>query len=357
VAYAPDGIVLASDDGRILLGNAAFQQLVEPKLSDASGLSIFDFFAIGAAPEFRAQLAQLTEVGRRLGPFETALHRARAADAQVEFTVGRLPGENGSVLAFNVRDVTERKQLETQLLRSQRIELLGQFAGGIVHDVNNILTAISGNAVLIEDAERERVPIYVENILKSVKRGANLLRQILMFARGADQALAPTSTAGIVIETCGIVGEVLGKKVTVTTDTPADLPEIMGDANQLHQVLMNFCVNARDAMPHGGSIHIATHRVTLSDAEARQIGPLARAGDFVTLSVRDTGTGITPEVKARLFDPFFTTKPPERGSGLGLATVLRVVRRHDGFVSVETEVGAGTRFTCYFPVPASGCRS
>ncbi|HYD83103.1 MAG TPA: PAS domain S-box protein, partial [Opitutus sp.] len=295
VAYAPDAMVLADDSGRILLRNAAFRQLIAPDFANAEALSIFDYFAPDDSRVLVEQLTQLREVGRRLGPFETELQHARHRDTRVEVTVGRLPG-HGSVLAFNIRDITEKTQLQTQLLRAQRIELLGQLAGGIVHDVNNILTAISGNAMLIEDSEPERVPLYIENIQKSVRRGASLLRQILMFARGGDQELSPTSTALLVHETSAILNEVLGKSIKVTLSAPDGLPDILGDNNQLHQVLMNFCVNARDAMPGGGTLHIATARAQLSAADAQRLSPLARAGDFVTVSVRDSGSGMPPEV-------------------------------------------------------------
>lgn len=351
VSYSPDGIVLADDEGHVSLINTAFQQLLSESAAEDRSPNVFNLFAPAERQTLREQLAGLAQVGRRIGPVQTELQHARQPGTWIEVTVGRLPTSDGpGLLAFNIRDITEKRQLEAQLLRSQRIEILGQLAGGIVHDVNNILTAISGNAMLIDGSEPEKVPTYLENIQKSVQRGGSLLRQILMFARGSDAELVPTSTALLIHETAQIVNEVLGKQIKVSIDAPADLPDIMGDSNQLHQVLMNFCVNSRDAMPNGGKLHLSTTRIKLTLAQARVISPDGRAGDFVTLSVRDTGTGMTPKVRERLFDPFFTTKPADRGTGLGLATVLRLVRRHEGFIGVETAANQGTCFTCYFPV-------
>jgi two-component system cell cycle sensor histidine kinase/response regulator CckA len=344
IAHSPDGIVLTDGDGLILHSNAAFAQLVGPPPP-----RMLECFPSATAVILRAQLATLATAGRRVETFETPLQLSAHPGSFAEVTVVRLPWSEGTMLEFTVRDITDRKQLEMQLLRLQRIELLGQLAGGVVHDVNNLLMAIMVNSELIEATAEPGAVDRARVIRQSAEQGAGLLRRILMFARGADQALTPSQVGPVLRETAAIAAKLLGANITLAVEVPPDLPEILGDANQLHQVVMNLCVNARDAMPHGGSLVVAASFVSLNAAEAKEIGPDAAAGEFVTIKVRDSGTGIPAEIHDRLFDPFFTTKPRETATGLGLATVLRVMRRHHGFIGFQTEWGNGTCFTCYFP--------
>ncbi len=347
VAHSPDAIGLTDADGRLLHANGALVRLVGQVPA-----RIFDCFPGATAEVLKARLSARDPTGRRVESFETPLALCAAPGANADVTVVRLPHSDGAIFEFILRDITERKQLETQILRLQRIELLGQIAGGVVHDVNNLLMSVIGNAEVLERNAPAEVRHRTRLIQQSAERGATLLRGILMFARGADQALKPVSVAAVMHETVEIVGKLLGGKIELDVVTPADLPAVMGDASQLHQVMMNLCVNARDAMPDGGRMQFESGVVTLSANDARTIAPDAKAGDFVTVSVGDSGTGMSPEVRERLFDPFFTTKPREVSTGLGLATVLRVIRRHHGFIAVETEVGEGTRFTCYLPALA-----
>jgi hypothetical protein len=239
------------------------------------------------------------------------------------------------------------------LLRSQRIEVLGQLAGGIVHDVNNILAAITGSVQLIGMGASDRTPRLLQTIETSAMRGASLLRQLLLFARGSDEALKEIDPAGVMGEVAAVVAATFGRVYEVEVAAEAACPAIWADSTQLHQVLMNLCVNARDAMPKGGRLILSATRRRVTAETAATLGGDARTGDFVVIAVRDTGSGIPPSVRAKLFDPFFTTKPPGKGTGLGLATVMRLVRRHQGFVHLETEVGRGTCFHCYLPTGIS----
>jgi two-component system cell cycle sensor histidine kinase/response regulator CckA len=344
VAHSPDGIGLTDGEGGMLHANNAFVELV-----GRVPARIFDCFPNATTEALKAQLSAGRSTGRRVASFETPLALSAVPGACAEVTVVRLPQSDGVIFEFILRDITERKQLETQVLRLQRIELLGQVAGGVVHDVNNLLTSISGNAELVERNATPEVRKRVALIRQSAERGATLLRDILMFARGTDQALKPVHVAEVLHEISGIVGKLFGQNIELDVETPAHLPVILGDASQLHQVMMNLCVNARDAMPGGGRMQLKAGTIILTSSEARAIAPDATAGDFVTISVSDTGIGIPLEIRGRLFDPFFTTKPREIATGLGLATVLRVMRRHHGFIGFETKVGAGTCFTCYIP--------
>ena len=344
VAHSPDGIGLTDGEGRLLHANAAFVELI-----GRVPARIFECFSKTTTEALKAELSAGHSTGRRVASFDTPLALSAVPGASAEVTVVRLPQSDGVIFEFILRDSTERKQLEAQVLRLQRIELLGLVAGGVVHDVNNLLLSVIGNAEVLERNATPEARKRILLIQQGAERGATLLRDILMFARGTDRELKPVHVAEVLHEIAGIVGKLFGENIELDVETPAHLPTIMGDTSQLHQVMMNLCVNARDAMPSGGRMQLRAGKVTLTASEARAIAPDATAGDFVTVSVRDNGSGIPPEVRGRLFDPFFTTKPREIATGLGLATVLRVIRRHHGFVGFATEMGAGTCFTCYIP--------
>ena len=344
IAHSPDAIALTDSEGRLLHTNDAFMRLA----GQLPG-RIFECFPPGTAEELKVQLSAPHASSRRVESFETPLALSSVPGAIADVTVVRLPQSDGVAFEFILRDITERKLLETQLLRLQRIELLGQVAGGIVHDVNNLLMSVIANANALEAAVGPEGRKRARLIEQTAEHGAALLRRILMFARGTDQELAQVHVAAILHETAGIAAKLLGENIELDVETPADLPVILGDASQLHQVVMNLCINGRDAMPRGGRLQLRAATVALTGSQARAIGPDARAGNFVAVSVRDTGTGIAPEIRDRLFDPFFTTKSRDVATGLGLATVLRVVRRHHGFIGVETKVDEGSCFTCYIP--------
>ena len=349
IAHSPDAIALTDSEGRLLHTNDAFMQLA----GQLPG-RIFECFPPGKAEELKVQLSAPHASSRRVESFETPLALCAVPGAIADVTVVRLPQSDDVAFEFILRDITERKLLESQLLRLQRIELLGQVAGGIVHDVNNLLMSVIANANALEAAVGPEGRKRARLIEQTAEHGAALLRRILMFARGTDQELAQVHVAAVLHETAGIAAKLLGENIELDVETPADLPAILGDASQLHQVVMNLCINGRDAMPRGGRLQLRAATIKLTASQARAIGPDAAAGDFVAISVRDTGTGIAPEIRDRLFDPFFTTKSRDVATGLGLATVLRVVRRHHGFIGVETKVGDGSCFTCYIPaMPAA----
>ncbi|MGA3006420.1 MAG: response regulator [Opitutaceae bacterium] len=345
LACAPDGVVLTDTDGAVLYANNAFCRLFE---EGSPPSEFFDCLPEASRATLREQLRGLTETTTRVGPCETSVLRPRRPGTILEITAAGLLWEEQTAWQFNIRDITEKKQLETQLLQAQRLELLGQLASGIVHDVNNLLSFIVGSSQLFQ-IEFPTVPSErLSAILTAAQRGAGLLRQLLLFARGEDGEMLPIDPVLLVGEVAGMVEQTFGRNIAVTIDLANDMPDIVADANQLHQVLMNLCVNARDAMPQGGSLCLSVSRRVVRPEEAAGLGTDAHAGDFVVLSVRDTGTGMPPSVQARIFEPFYTTK--QTGTGLGLATVLRVLRRHHGFVTVESKPGAGTCFACHFPL-------
>ena len=354
LALSPDAIVIVAPDGKIHFTNDAYGRLVDPTCCrSAETRNFYDALPPAMLTEFLA-LAECVLAGATVShPFETTLAAPQRDATVVEITLGRLPWTNGPALQFILRDITEKKLLETQLLRSQRIEVLGQLAGGIVHDVNNLLTAILGSAQLIQMGGHTRTPELLQAIDSSAKRGVNLLRQLLLFARGSDEALQEVRPSVLLAEVASVVRETFPRNIALELLADESCPVISADPNQLHQILMNLCVNARDAMPASGTLTLSVVRRSLDASQAKRLGGEAHAGEFVVFAVRDSGSGILPQVKAKLFDPFFTTKLPGQGTGLGLATVLRLVRRHEGFIHLETEVGIGTCFHCFLPLTAS----
>jgi PAS domain S-box-containing protein len=257
-------------------------------------------------------------------------------------------GEARSVIAID-SDITEKKQLEAQFLRAQRLESLGSLASGIAHDLNNVLAPILMAMPLMRGSvQTELGQKLLTTIEASARRGADIVKQVLTFARGVQGERMPLQFRHVLNDMAEIAGETFPKNIRLETDVASDLWIIMGDATQLHQAVMNLCVNARDAMPEGGKLSIAAENTTLDESFA-QMTPGAAPGPYVRLRVADTGTGISPEHLDKIFEPFFTTKAAGQGTGLGLSTVLGIARSHGGFVRVKSEVGIGTCFEIYLP--------
>lgn len=259
-------------------------------------------------------------------------------------------GQPSRMLGIHI-DITEKKQLEAQFLRAQRLESLGTLAGGIAHDLNNILTPILAVVQLlplkIPDLDEQNRHL-LQTAEASARRGADLVKQILTFARGVEGRRVALQMNYLLLEVKQIIEQTLPKSIAITTDTSSDLWMISGDTTQLHQVLMNLCVNARDAMPEGGTLTLKSENLTIDEQYARMHLD-AVAGSYVMISVSDTGTGISPEHLHRIFDPFFTTKEIGKGTGLGLSALLGIVKSHGGFVDVHSEVSKGSEFKIFLP--------
>ncbi len=248
-------------------------------------------------------------------------------------------------------DITEKKQLEQQFLRAQRLESLGTLASGIAHDLNNILTPILSVAQLLP-LRLTNIDDRSQNLLKilesSARRGADLIKQILSFARGIEGKRVCLQPHHLLVDIQKIVQQTLPKSIEIDTDIAADLWTVLGDMTQLHQVLMNLCVNARDAMPQGGTLSIQATNRSIDETFARNHLD-ATVGNYVLITVADTGTGIQPQLLHRIFDPFFTTKEVGKGTGLGLSAVMGIVKSHEGFLDVHSQVNQGTQFQIYIP--------
>jgi nitrogen-specific signal transduction histidine kinase/CheY-like chemotaxis protein len=256
-----------------------------------------------------------------------------------------------------VFDATERHNLEEQLRQAQKLENLGAMAGGIAHDFNNILTIMSVHLALLkpEDQRPPHGPGSLDAMGNAVRRGAGLVSQLLTFARKAEVQTAPVSVSDAIGEVERMLGATLPKTIDVRLLLHPARPVIPADANQLHQVLLNLCLNARDAMPAGGTLTIATDME--DGVRLRSIYRDARPEPYVIIRVSDTGSGMDEATRKKIFEPFFTTKEKGKGTGLGLAVVYGVVRSHRGFIHVDSVPGAGSTFTLYFPAPACSIRT
>ena len=246
-------------------------------------------------------------------------------------------------------DITEQKQMQTQLLRAQRQQTIGTLASGVAHDLNNILSPLlAGLPILREEITKRDVRQLVDLMENSIHRGADIVKQLLIFGRGGQAQRLPLNPVRQIEEVAKIINETFPKNLRLETSWPTSPWSISADPTQIYQVLLNLAINARDAMPGGGTITIAAENATLDQQQAR-ISPRAAPGDYVLLRVRDTGDGMEPEVLDRIFEPFFTTKEIGKGTGLGLAVVIGAVENHGGFVNVQSKVGEGTEFKVYLP--------
>jgi PAS domain S-box-containing protein len=254
-------------------------------------------------------------------------------------------------LIGGMSDMTEHKELERRFLRAQRMESIGTLAGGIAHDLNNMLAPVLMSIELLKDdpsgEERDQILATIET---STRRGAEMVRQVLSFARGVEGDRAPVDIARLVKEVEKFANDTFMKNIRVRTAVNGEVT-VLGDATQLHQVLINLCVNARDAMPQGGVLTLAALTETIAQREADLDGGAA-PGNYVVIRVADTGTGIAPSVLDRMFEPFFTSKATGQGTGLGLSTSLAIVKSHGGFIRVDSKPGKGSTFGVYLPALA-----
>jgi two-component system, cell cycle sensor histidine kinase and response regulator CckA len=271
-----------------------------------------------------------------------------------ENTITPVLDQRGEITYFIAvkQDVTERKELESQLRQAQKMEALGQLAGGVAHDFNNLLTVIRGNTELVLlDAGQfsNQARECLQQVVAASERAANLTRQLLTF--GSKRVMRPQALDlnEVVRNLTKMLTRIIGENIQMQCAYDTGLPCVQADVGMIEQVLVNLVVNARDAMPRGGQLFIATEKISIEKTQVR-VHPEARGGDFVCLNVRDTGTGIRPEHLPRIFEPFFSTKEPGKGSGLGLATVHGIVRQHQGWVQVSTQIGTGTTLRVFLPV-------
>ena len=305
-------------------------------------------------PDGRAsaeQSKEMIETTLREGShfFEWTHWRVGGEEFPADVLLTRMVQGGKVIVQSTIRDLTEKRKIEAQLLRNQRIESVGRLTSGIAHDLNNILAPILMCAPLLRDEFHDPESLkMVDMIEASAQRGAAIIKQLLTFGRGTAGERVAVQFLSLVRDMVNIIRETFPKNITTRREAPPDVWLVSGDATQLHQVLLNLCVNARDAMPEGGTLTLELENVQIDETLAR-MNPGASPGRYVVLSVTDTGTGIPPENLDKVFDPFFTTKELGKGTGLGLSTVIGIVKSHRGFVTLNSKVGRGTQFRVYLP--------
>lgn len=350
VRAAPVGWVVTDPDGKIEWVNPGFTTITGYTAAEVVGGNPRKLKSGRHSEEFYRTMWATIRRGE-VWTGEIFNSRKDGGIYQERMTIAPVRDQTGVITHYVAikQDITGEKQLEQQLARAQRLESIGMLASGIAHDLNNIFAPILLSMELLKlkypTADSRKTLEMVET---TCQRGAGIVRQLLTFARGIDGERTEIQLKYVLKEAAQILGETLPRSIQVETEITPNLPAVLGDATQLHQVLLNLAVNARDAMPDGGHLKFAATLINVDEARAARNHPL-RAGPCVALAVSDTGTGIPPGVVEHMFEPFFTTKPLGKGTGLGLSTVYGIVRGHGGAIEVQTEPGKGTVFTLLLP--------
>jgi PAS domain S-box-containing protein len=344
---APSAIFLRNLDDVICYWNKGAERLYGWKAEEAIGRKTTDLFCKDIASVGPSR-QRIVELGEWIGDVKHVTKAGQELTVESRWMLLSEPGSPPMILSIDM-DVTEHKKLEAQFMRAQRLDSIGKLASGIAHDLNNILAPmLMAPELLRGELRTESSKKLLDGIEKNALRGAEIVKQLLTFGRGVESPRGPIQLRSLVRDMKEIMQATFPKNITIRVEASPELWLVTGDATQLHQVLMNLCVNARDALPQGGELTVALENTVLDESVVRMM-PGSHAGPYVLMTVTDTGIGIAPECLDRIFDPFFTTKGPGQGTGLGLSTVLGIVRSHHGFVLVGSKVGQGTQFKLYLP--------
>ncbi len=345
-----EGLSVFDLDGRILFVNEAFLDTFGYAKEEIIGTSVETLFNSAGNHDFQLHILPASIKGGWNGEFK--VKRKDGKEITVFLSTSIVKDDDGQpvVVVGVISDITLRKQLEEQLRHSQKMEAIGQLAGGIAHDFNNLLTVIEGYIDLLQNVMKHegKTATYVMQIKKATDRAVALTRQLLTFSR--RQILQPKvlDINQNIRDLSVMLQRLIGENIELITDLETGIWPIKADPHQIEQVIMNLIVNARDAMPDGGKLIIKTRAMQL-DSSYNRLHPDVKMGDYVLLSIADTGVGMSAEVRERIFEPFFTTKEKGKGTGLGLATVYGIVKQSNGHIYVYSEPGKGTTFKIYFP--------
>ncbi|MHC0066221.1 response regulator [Nostoc sp. UIC 10890] len=346
---ATDAIFVCDLDDKILFWNKAAESLYGWKKEEAINNKTQVLWHEKNLSQVQEALSILMKNGSWEGELQQKTKLGKEIIVESRWTLVHEFGKKAQSFLVVNTDITQKKQLEAQFLRAQRLESIGTLASGIAHDLNNVLAPILMTAQLLEaqvhdERSRRLLPILITN----AKRGANLVKQVLSFTRGLEGDRTILQLKHLIIEIQQIIKETFPKSIEVSTHIPQNLWTVSGDATQLHQVLMNLCVNARDAMPNGGNLKILAENLLIDENYAKMHID-AKVGHHIVITISDGGIGIQTEILDRIFEPFFTTKELGKGTGLGLSTVLGIIKSHGGFIDVYSEQGKGSQFKVYLP--------
>ena len=348
----PDAIYAKDAAARKIMANAGdLKNLGCQTEAEAIGKTDFDLFPKNIADAFFADDQVVLKTGE---PVINREEKVIRPDGEVRWLLTtKVPWRDahGHIIGLVGigRDITDKKHLEEQFLRAQRMESIGRLATGIAHDLNNILAPILiSTALLRQKVQDDEGLAMLTRLEASAKRGADIVRQVLGFGRGLEGQRMPVNPQLLIKDVIRITTETFSKSIQVETDVAPDVSFVSGDMTQLHQVLLNLCVNARDAMPQGGNLKLKVRNFT-ADSHFVSLNPEAKPVAYVLFEVIDTGHGIPQDIRDRIFEPFFTTKELGKGTGLGLSTTLSIVKSHGGFILVESESGKGSTFQVYLP--------
>jgi PAS domain S-box-containing protein len=349
---AQDAILVCDLNYQILYWNKGAERIYGWTAEEVLGKNICDVVRCGDRSELTEADAALQDTGEWKTDGRHQMKSGALVMIESRWTLVQNDQGHPDYILITNTDITEQKRTEEQLLRAQRMESIGTLAGGIAHDLNNILAPILMSVEMLQATSNDQNARWLELIHENAERGSDLVKQVLTFARGMEGERVAVQVKHIVKDLVKVLVQTLPKDIKVKSNLEPDLWIISADPTQVHQVLMNLCINARDAMASGGTLILSARNLELDENYAR-LHIDARPGRYVLLSVQDTGTGMTAETKDRIFDPFFTTKEAGKGTGLGLSTAMTIVNTHGGFINVYSEPRKGTQFSVYFPVAES----
>ena len=363
--FAPDGTLISTASGRILSSNHAFREMFQIDEEDLRSKNAKElYFDPGARDKLLVELFEVGEVKnmevvfrKKDGSELPALISMKLFSSRImKQEDGLLENEN-ALMQTIIRDISEKKEVEKQLAQAHKLQSIGLLAGGVAHDFNNILSGMMGYASLIrvQTPADNDVHQYAQIIEKAAVRGSELTRKLLAFARGGKYLIEDVNLNEIADEVLGILAHTIEKKIVIIKDLDPDLRNVRADASQMHQVLLNLCINARDAMAGLDRCELLIKTFTIHlEKRIFSTGDVCQPGEYTGIAVSDTGSGMSRDLLSKIFDPFFSTKEKGQGTGLGLSMVYGIIRNHDGYIDVISEPGKGSTFVIYLPAAPAG---